>query len=281
MIRLIADAGATKTKWALTDSGRGAVDMFVTGGINPAVMSVSEVEAVLLGLKAMLGAARVDEVCFYGAGCIDPFRKPLEQTLEPVLGCGRVHAGSDILGAARSLCGHEAGIACILGTGSNSCLYDGAEIVDNVPPLGYILGDEGSGAVIGRRFLGDLLKGQYPGAVWNMFRERCGCSRAEIIQRVYRGTSPSRFLASFMPIVMECLCEPSVEDLVVDEFCRFLRRNVAAYNPTDETPVNFTGSVAWHFKPQLLRALDICGMTAGRIIGDPIPGLIEYHSENK
>lgn len=278
MIRLIADAGATKTKWALIDSGWEAMDMFRTDGLNPAVMPGSEIESVVRDVALRLERIRVDEVFFYGAGCLDQFKEPLVETFRSVLGCEGVEVCSDMLGAARALCGHEAGIACILGTGSNSCLYDGTAIVENVAPLGYILGDEGSGAVIGRRFLGDLLKGQLPQTVGRIFRERCGHSREDIIRRVYRGTAPSRFLASFMPIVRECLCEPAVEDLVVDEFCRFLRRNVAAYNPAaDNMPVNFMGSVACHFRPQLLRALGSCGMTAGRIIDDPIPGLIEYH----
>lgn len=278
MIRLIADAGSTKTDWALIP-GSLPVRKFATSGVNPVVMPKEEiVSRFQTELCPKLDGEMPDEVYYYGAGCIPSVCADMQQLLSEITGCAKVTVASDMLGAARSLCGHRPGIACILGTGSNSCLYDGEAIVDAVAPLGFILGDEGSGAVIGRRFLSDMIKRQYPPEIDETFEQRFGLSAGDIVRRVYKEASANVFLASFMPFVRECLREERVEAMVVDEFCRFLRRNVAAYAGSDTLPVSFTGSVACHFSSQLRSALAICGMKAGEIKADPINGLINYHN---
>lgn len=278
MIRLIADAGSTKIDWALI-SGNLPLRKFATSGVNSVVMQAGEIFSRFQAeVCPKLEGEVPDEVYYYGAGCIPSLCGDMKELLSEITGCANVTVASDMLGAARSLCGHKPGIACILGTGSNSCLYDGESIVDAVAPLGFILGDEGSGAVIGRRFLSDMLKRQYPPEVGDNFEKRFGLSAGDIVRRVYKEASANVFLASFMPFVGECMREESVESMVVDEFFRFLRRNVSAYFGWNTLPVNFTGSVACHFSSQLRKALAMCGMNAGEIKADPIDGLINYHN---
>ena len=244
---LIADAGATKTDWVIaTPSGVKA--RFAGPGLNPMALGLDEV------------AVRLD------AG-LAPF----------VAGVGIVEVESDMLGAARSLCGHSRGIACILGTGSNSCLFDGEAIEKSVPALGYILGDEGSGVVIGRCFIGNLLKGLLPAEVCRMFYDEYRLTQADIMTRVYRSGSANSFFASFMPFVGRNMHYPEIESIVSGEFDRFIERNIMAYAPGKETPVCFTGSVACHFSSQLRSALARRGLACGKIEPAPIDGLTAYH----
>ena len=191
---------------------------------------------------------------------------------------GAVEVNTDMLAAARGLCGHEAGIACIMGTGSNSCYYDGKQIVTNVSPLGFILGDEGSGAVLGKLLVGDILKNQMTPELKEKFLKQFNLTPAEIIDRVYRKPFPNRFLASLSPFLSQNLGEPCVRALVHNSFKAFLKRNVMQYDNYKDNKVHFIGSVAFYYKEILAETAKEMGIQLGTIIKSPMEGLIKYHS---
>ena len=286
MITLIVDSGSTKTSWCFaflpdTKSADGARTV-TTEGLNPAVMSAEEVEEKIA--KALnhclqslsISAADVDNVFFYGAGCIAGRAGVVSESISSILVDAKIYVADDLLGAARALCGHKSGIACILGTGSNSCLYDGENIVAHTPALGYVLGDEGSGAVLGRKFLNAVLKQTLPENIRKRFLQESGLDMAEVINRVYRSPAPNRFLASMSKYIHGYLDEKEVRDIVVDNFEDFIRNNILAYGDKFRT-INVVGSIAYHYKEQLTEAASRNGFQIGKIIKSPIEGLIEYH----
>lgn len=286
MITLIVDSGSTKTSWCFaflpdTKSADGARTV-TTEGLNPAVMSAEEVEEKIA--KALnhclqslsISAADVENVFFYGAGCISGRAGVVSESIQSILVDARIYVADDLLGAARALCGHKAGIACILGTGSNSCLYDGKNIVAHTPALGYVLGDEGSGAVLGRKFLNAVLKQTLPENIRKRFLQESGLDMAEVINRVYRSPAPNRFLASMSKYIHGYLDEKEVRDIVIDNFEDFIRNNILAYGDEFRT-INVVGSIAYHYKEQLIEAASRNGFQIGKIIKSPIEGLIEYH----
>ena len=276
---LIADSGSTKTNWALCQSGQ-AVTVVQTQGINPYQLSESQIADILRKeLLPQLGEAHVDEVYFYGAGQREEMREMMTKLLTEVLGVSFAEVQSDLVGAARALCGKDEGIACILGTGANSCVFDGKEIVRQVSPLGFILGDEGSGAAIGKRLVGDVLKSQLPDDICQAFFQETPHTADDIIRNVYRNTFPNRFLAQYTHFVSRHISHPAVEELVTSEFVRFFRRNIANYNRPD-LEVNFVGSVAEVFMPQLKQAAKRCGFRIGRVMKDPMNALVCYHLQN-
>ncbi len=269
---LIADSGSTKTDWALILDGK-TVLTCKTQGINPFMLSDEQLALILEDeLAPRLLGHRPKAVRFYGAGCRDAQSERVKQHLEQILAGTSASVYSDLLGAARALCGNSPGIACILGTGSNSCLFNGQEIEENVSPLGFILGDEGSGAVLGKRLLGDVLKKQLPGELCRAFDEKYDLSPATIIEHVYRKTFPNRFLARFTHFLKENEQHPAIRALLFDEFTRFVKRNVLAYNRPD-LPVSFVGSIAWHFSGILQKVLDKYSMKSGIIIKSPFDRL--------
>lgn len=286
MITLIVDSGSTKTSWCFaflpdTKSADGARTV-TTEGLNPAVMSAEEVEEKIA--KALnhclqslsISAADVDNVFFYGAGCIAGRAGVVSESISSILVDAKIYVADDLLGAARALCGHKAGIACILGTGSNSCLYDGKNIVAHTPALGYVLGDEGSGAVLGRKFLNAVLKQTLPENIRKRFLQESGLDMAEVINRVYRSPAPNRFLASMSKYIHGYLDEKEVRDIVIDNFEDFIRNNILAYGDKFRT-INVVGSIAYHYKEQLTEAASRNVFQIGKIIKSPIEGLIEYH----
>lgn len=286
MITLIVDSGSTKTSWCFaflpdTKSADGAMTV-TTEGLNPAVMSAEEVEEKIA--KALnhclqslsISAADVENVFFYGAGCIAGRAGVVSESISSILVDARIYVADDLLGAARALCGHKAGIACILGTGSNSCLYDGKNIVAHTPALGYVLGDEGSGAVLGRKFLNAVLKQTLPENIRKRFLQESGLDMAEVINRVYRSPAPNRFLASMSKYIHGYLDEKEVRDIVIGNFEDFIRNNILAYGDKFRT-INVVGSIAYHYKEQLTEAASRNGFQIGKIIKSPIEGLIEYH----
>lgn len=274
---LIADSGSTKTDWCLVENGENIL-RFQTRGTNPFFQTEEEIlEEIETGLLPGLKGVEPSSVHFYGAGCAFPekneiIRRAVSRHL-PV----PVEVGSDLLAAARALCGDRPGIACILGTGSNSCQYDGKEIVKNVSPLGFILGDEGSGAVLGKLLIGDVLKDQLPPALKELFLSQYGLTPALIMDRVYRQPFPNRFLAGFSPFILEHLDEPAVWELVTRSFLAFFTRNVKQYDYFD-LPVHLAGSVAWYYQTVLKEIAFDLGIRLGTIIQSPMEGLIRYHS---
>lgn len=276
----LADSGSTKTDWGLVENGK-LVKRLRTSGMNPFQMSEEAItEEIKTHLVPELPGTVLDEVHFYGAGCTKEKQPIVERALRANLTInGECEVASDMLGAARGICGHKPGIACILGTGSNSCSYDGKNLVKNVSPLGFILGDEGSGAVLGKLLVGDVLKNQMPEAITKRFFEKYKLTSAEIIDRVYRQPKPNTFLASFVPFLEENIDEPKIYNLVKESFRSFLRRNVMQYDGWQTLPIGFNGSIAKIYKKPLLEALEEEGMHLGRIIQAPMEAMVEYHVE--
>ncbi len=277
---LLADSGSTKTDWGLVENGK-LVKRLRTSGMNPFQMSEEAItEEIKTHLVPELPGTVLDEVHFYGAGCTKEKQPIVERALRANLTInGECEVASDMLGAARGICGHKPGIACILGTGSNSCSYDGKNLVKNVSPLGFILGDEGSGAVLGKLLVGDVLKNQMPEAIIKRFFEKYKLTSADIIDRVYRQPKPNTFLASFVPFLEENIDEPKIYNLVKESFRSFLRRNVMQYDGWQTLPIGFNGSIAKIYKKPLLEALEEEGMHLGRIIQAPMEAMVEYHVE--
>lgn len=280
-MKLIADGGSTKIDWCLLVN-QTVVKTFVTQGRNPVMLTRDEITSRLeLDLKDELGhwAEHLREVYFYGAGCLaGEVSDMMAEAIRPVVGNSpEIHVENDLLSAARAVCGTSPGIACILGTGSNSCYFDGEKIVDNVSPLGFILGDEGSGAVLGRCLIGDVFKGQLPEEICRDFMDYYHMDRGAIIKRVYRDPSPNRFLASLSPFLMRHIDVPEVRALVKNQFTRFFKRNVDNYKIYGELPVNFVGSIAYHYSGLLKEVAGECGYEVGTIIQSPMQGLIEFH----
>lgn len=276
---LIADSGSTKTDWCVILDNT-PIKRIGTKGLNPFFQSEEEIQQELThSLLPQLPEGTIDSVYFYGAGCTPEKAPTLRRAIAdslPVV--GNIKAYSDMLAAARGLCGREAGITCILGTGSNSCFYDGKEIVNHISPLGFILGDEGSGAVLGKLLVGDILKNQLSPTIKEVFLKQFDLTVPEIIDRVYRQPFPNRFLASLSPFIAQHLEEPGIRQLVLGSFIAFLRRNVMQYDYT-QYPAHFIGSVAHCYKEILQEAAQETGIRIGKILQSPMEGLIQYHSD--
>jgi len=276
-MKLIADSGSSKTDWALAEDGS-SPSVVSTQGINPVHQDRQTIEKVLLSeLLPQLAGQRIDEVYFYGSGVRPTETALMQDVLSSALPSARhIEAHGDLLGAARALCGRSEGIACILGTGSNSCLYNGQLIVANTPPLGYVLGDEGGGAVLGIRFLNALYKGGLNDALRRDFETETGLTLSRIIDCVYRKPLANRFLASLSVFIREHVDDPSVSAIVVDNFRAFLVRNVNAYARRD-LPVSFVGSIAYYFSQQLVESLKSEGYNLGQISRSPLKALVDFH----
>lgn len=277
---LIADSGSTKTEWTAMDDLTGeVVGHAYTKGLNPYFVTQDEIrDEIRTQLLPMLPVDGFTRIYFYGSGARDEKQPMIRQAIGSLL-VGEVTVMTDMLGAARALCGHEPGIVCILGTGANSCRYDGETIVANVPPLGYILGDEGSGAVLGKHFIADLLKGLLPESVVRDFEETYPeITTATVLERVYKESQPSRFLASLAPFIRKHIDVPQVRSIVLECFRSFLRRNVMLYDGWEITPVHFVGSIAHNFHAVLKEAAEAEGIHLGQILSAPMEGLIRYHT---
>lgn len=278
-MKLIADCGSTKIDWVLLKNGKVEKQVF-TLGINAVMLTEEEIRnRIAAELMPELGETPVEEIYFYGAGCIsDEVCGNVARALRDNIPSAKtVEVHTDLLAAARALFGHDAGIACIMGTGSNSCYYDGEAIVDNVSPLGYILGDEGSGAVLGKILIGDVLKNQLPKELCEKFLKQYDLDRLTIIRRVYKEPQGNRFLASVTPFLKENIEVKEVHDLVFNSFKAFFVRNICQYPPHKELSVNFIGSIAYYYRPVLEEAAAAVGCHVGKIIKSPMEGLIEYH----
>lgn len=276
---LIADCGSTKIDWCVVD-GANVVRRVFTGGMNAVMLTEEEMASrIAEELVPQLGEEHIEEVYFYGAGCIadevcDNVRRAIAKNIPSAK---KIEVHTDLLAAARALCGRKPGIACIMGTGSNSCYYDGDKICDNVSPLGYILGDEGSGAVLGKILIGDVLKNQLPKDLCDKFLAQYELDRLTIIRRVYKEPQANRFLASVTPFLIQNIDRKEVHELVVNSFKSFFRRNVLQYEGATQLNVNLIGSIAYYYREVLEEAARECGLTVGTIIKSPMEGLVAFH----
>lgn len=295
---LIADSGGTKTDWTLLHTPspylkHDIVTTFKTQGITPIHMSPSDIRSILekellhelaIFPRAALVQSGAFEhsfmeklvVFFYGSGCTPDHAPMMARILSEVIGTSKVEVYSDLMASARALCQHEEGIACILGTGANSCLYDGEKMVQNTPALGYILGDEGSGSVLGRLFMNAIFKNPQYAAIRDEYLAETKQTQADILEKVYRQPMANRFLATTSLYIAKHLDNPLLSQLVINNFRQFFRSNIDAYKRKD-LPVHFVGSMASTYTEQLAEAARLEGYTIGNIMQSPMEGLIEYH----
>ena len=283
---IIADSGSTKTDWTLLNTkpnqAGDVVATFHTQGITPIHQSPDAISQILgqelmSQLSTFPRASLIQsgvlenpllsnlQVYFYGSGCTPAHVPMMKQMLGEVFSPQKVEVHSDLMAAARGLCQREAGIACILGTGANSCLYDGTDIVQNTPALGYILGDEGSGAVLGRLFVNAIFKDPDFSEIRDEYLAQAKLTQAAIIQKVYREPMGNRFLASTSLYIGQHIDRPLLRNLVVENFRQFFRSNIVPYRRRD-LPVHFVGSMADNYEALLREAAEAEGFTVGRIL---------------
>ncbi len=277
-MKLIADSGGTKTEWCgVTHSEETAV--ISTAGLNPNFVT-EEVFAGVLSSEVLPGLLYpdVEKVFFYGAGCAGTaMENKVRSAIKRVLPDAEVHVYSDLTGAARGMMGDRSGYVCMIGTGSNSGYYDGIRIVKNIPPLGFILGDEGSGAWLGKRVLADFLRGIMPSGLSEIFRKEYGPEKDEIISHVYRGVFPSRYIGEFVRFLKVYISEEYCHNLVKTGFEEFVARNLRLYPTEGKTKIAITGSVAWHFREILEDVLASNDFIIKTITKGPVKGLVRYH----
>ena len=277
---LVADSGSTKTEWKIIKRGIPEESVF-SSGINPYFLTSDEIFNLLrIELDVLLGSS-FERIYFYGSGCNSEIKNNIiKEPLSRLFPSGEIYVGTDLLGAARSLCQNEPGIACIIGTGSNSCYYDGAVIAANVSPLGYILGDEGGGAVLGRKLVAGVLKKQVPQTVINHFFDTYKITPSEILENVYMKPFPNRFLGQFAKFILSNIDIPELQYIITSSFDDFIIRNVMQYPESKKLPIHFTGSIAYNFQPFLVDLLLKHDLEPGIITQSPMENLISYHLTN-
>lgn len=272
---LIADSGSTKTNWSICASGI-SIENCITNGINPFFIDQQGI-VNLLNNDFILSEKNIHSIRFYGSGCIPEKSHVVIEALKTYFETDNISVYSDLLGASHSLCQKDKGIVCILGTGSNSGYYDGNKIIHNVSPLGYILGDEGSGAEMGKKLVADILKKQLPDFIIKNFLHKYKLTTVDIIDKVYRQPFPNRFLAGFTPFLSEHIQEPDIKKLVESCLDGFIERNVKQYTGVKNLPIHFTGSIAYYFRENLKNVMQKHQLNMGKIRQDPMPGLIQYY----
>lgn len=276
-MKLIADSGSTKTAWKLLGNS-GEVKDIKTSGINPFFRIEGDISQELSQILLPETGTDIQEIFFYGAGIVNAEKGDIiRRALNRIYTEAKIETHSDVLGAARALFGNQPGIACILGTGSNACLYDGERITHGVSPLGFILGDEGSGAVMGRKLLGDYFKEMMPPRLREEFAKRFELTREEALNRVYRTEKPNQFLAQFVPFLSEHGNSAYCQEFVQQNFMEFFERNVSKLPDYTKYPIGFIGSVAFYFSQILNNTASYFGYEETIIIKDPINGLEKYY----
>ncbi len=275
---VIADSGSSKADWMFCEAGNET--RFQTAGINPFFLNIEEIVEVLKEIDSLPESNQVTTVFYYGAGVIPgKTDRIVSEALERIFPQAEVIVADDMLGAARALLGNKTGIACILGTGANSCVYNGSEISDKIPPLGFILGDEGSGAHLGKLFLNDYFKRGLPADLRQKTVSELHPELTDVLQSVYRGEYPSRFLAAFTLFLGRHVDHLYVQKLLKRSFKAFFERNIERYPRYNLMTVSFTGSIAWHFSDVLKEVATARGITIGKIVEKPIDGLKLYHQK--
>jgi len=281
-IDLIADSGSTKTDWIL--AGQHGMHRFQSDGINPFYQTAAEIIPVLEKQVLPFLKENPENIFFYGAGCAD------EKTSKPVLdalkncirSASRIEVATDMLGAARGLCGHEPGLACILGTGANNAFYDGENIVRSIGSLGFWLGDEGSGSYLGKTLVVHFLQNELPADLHEEFDLAYpGTDRLRVLDHAYKKPYPNRYFASFSMFIADNIQHPFLQEMVGNAFRVFIEKYICKHAHAEKYPVHFTGSVAWHYQDILKKELEEKGLTAGRILKSPLEGLVQYYTADK
>lgn len=273
---LIADSGSSKTDWFFSNGENS--ERFTTGGANPFFRNTADLVKEWKASPVNGISRKASRIYFYAAGVVDEEKAHvIRKALQEFFRAADIRVESDLLAAAHATLGAGEGIACILGTGSNSCRFDGQRITAHVPPLGFILGDEGSGAVLGRQLVGDYLKKNMPEPLRHAFHEKYPYAYAEFLNRVYRQEKPNRFLAGFVPFLKDNIGDPYCSRLVEEAFEQFIVRNVSHYEDYREQKICFAGSVAYSFQDQLKKVLLKKNLMPGVIVKEPLINLIKFH----
>ena len=275
---LIADSGSTKTQWCLLQDGK--KKMISTQGISPYFLNDDSLGIILRKeLAPKITNMPVDDIFYYGTGCSNPDNISLiKRGLKKIFPSAKIKVQHDLMGAARALCGDKKGIACILGTGSNSCFYNGKRIVKNSPGLGFILGDEGSGSHLGKKVVQYYLYNTFDPELMEKFQSKYSADASEILDNVYKRPLPNRYLAEFVSFLTENRGHYMVENIIEDSLNDFFFNHIYKYRESWSLPINFAGSVAFGFKDVLAQMCSDFELTLGTVIKDPMEGLIKYHS---
>jgi glucosamine kinase len=275
---LIADSGSTKTTWVLLE-GEKVKNTITTCGLNPYFMNSESVEAVILAdLAPFLVEYHIKEIHFYGAGCSTAYNNNLiRDAIRVFFRKSEIFVYHDIIGAARALFGDGRGIACILGTGCNSCYFDGRKTYSPVDSLGYLFGDEGAGSYLGKLFLGAYLKKELPADLRNSFDQHYGFTLEDILNSLYNKPAPNRYLASFSHFLSPNREHPFVHQLLLRSFSDFFASHIRKYESYRSLPIGFIGSIAYNYSEFLLKIADGEGVQITQILSSPIEGLMEYH----
>ncbi|MER3464313.1 MAG: N-acetylglucosamine kinase [Chitinophagaceae bacterium] len=278
-VTLIADSGATKAEWTLINNSKKKT--LFTQGISPYFLNTHQIaELTQTELASKLKGQHVTQIHYYGTGCANPENaKSIKKALQRVFPSAHVNVNTDLMAAARAGCGNEKGIACILGTGSNSCYYNGKTIVKNSPGLGYVLGDEGSGAYLGKKVLQYYLYNTFDEDLRSRFDARFITNTVEILDNVYKKPLPNRYLASFTMFLAENRGHYMVENIIEDGLNDFFFQHLNKYNEVWKYPVHFIGSVAHGFKDVIKELCQAYEFELGTILKNPMQGLIKYHRE--
>ncbi|MDW7692383.1 N-acetylglucosamine kinase [Flammeovirgaceae bacterium SG7u.111] len=276
---VIADSGSTKTEWWFLKGN--AIKKIRTKGINPYYQSSEQIsESINDGFKGEV-FTKVTSLFFYGAGCNEQSAGKLESSLESQFPNTNISIYDDLLAVARATCQHEPGTACILGTGSNSCFYDGEKIINHIPSLGFVLGDEGSGAVMGKKLINLYFKKGLTSNLEEAFRGKFQLSEAELLQKVYKEPYPNRYLAQFSKFLAEHKKDPFINSFILLNFKEFLKTNTLKYEDSPKYPIHFCGSIAYFFQDILKEAIHEMGLPLGSIHQTPMEGLKAFHLKNK
>ncbi len=278
-IILIADSGSTKAEWCLLDGKKRKT--IYTQGISPYFLNTNQIQQILtIELKSKLKYIEPDEVYYYGTGCSNPENaKSVKLALKKIFSNAKILVDHDLMGAAKALCGHEKGVACILGTGSNSCYYNGKKIIKNSPGLGFILGDEGSGAYLGKKVVQYYLYNTFDPDLMDRFNAKYNLTNVEILDAVYKHALPNRFLAGFVPFLIENRGHFMIENIIEDGFNDFFFNHIYKYRESWTMPIHFMGSVAFGFKDILKDMCNSYEIELGKVVKNPMDGLVKYHKE--
>jgi len=277
MAILIADSGSTKCEWCLVNGNKKQI--VITQGLSPYFLDSTQIEVILRNeLVPALKKPVVDTVHFYGTGCLNPANaKIVKKAIQAVFKEAEVNVSHDLMGAAKSLCGNEKGIACILGTGSNSCYFNGKKIVKNSPGLGYVLGDEGSGAYLGKKVIQYYLYRTFDEELRYKFDEKYKTNSVEILENVYKKPLPNRYLASFTLFLSDNRGHYMIENIIEDGLNDFFYNHLCKYGEIWKLPIHFVGGVSFAFRDVLQELCNGYEFTLGKIIKNPMEGLIEYY----
>lgn len=278
-VTLIADSGATKAEWCLINNGKKKT--LFTQGISPYFLNTEQIATLVeTELAKKLKNAGIEEIYYYGTGCANPENaKSVKKALKQVFPAARIEVNTDLMAAARAVCGNEKGIACILGTGSNSCYYNGKKIVKNSPGIGYVLGDEGSGAYLGKKVIQYYLYNTFDEDLRSRFDARFVTNPVEILDNVYKKPLPNRYLASFAMFLVENRGHYMIENILEDGLNDFYFQHLCKYSEVWKYPVNFVGSVAYGFKDVLEQLCHAYEFELGTVLKNPMPGLVKYHTK--